>query len=77
MIKLILFAAIAFAIYKLWVHIQNLKKQLNQNENTQKNNAQTTVQCSYCNAYTPQANAIKNTNGKWYCCIDHLKKAEH
>ena len=77
MIKLILFAAIAFAIYKLWLHIQKLKTQANQHDNTNRNDAKITVQCNYCNAYIPQDNAIRNSDGKWYCCIDHLKKMEH
>lgn len=77
MIKLILFAAVAFAIYKLWLHIQQLKKQANQNNNAPQDGAQATVQCNYCHAYIPQASAIKNAEGKWYCCIDHLKKMEH
>lgn len=76
MIRLIFFAAVAFAIYKLWQRIQKLKQQVNPHDNSNKNETKTTIQCNYCHAYIPQDNAIRNSDGKWYCCIDHLKKME-
>lgn len=73
MFKLVLFVIIAFAIYSLWQHVQKLKTQANQKNMEEVKPMQ---QCYYCHIYVSQDEAIRGSNGQWYCCTEHAKKVE-
>ncbi len=74
MFKLFLLIIVIFAIYTLWQHVQKLKEQASKQDAEEVKPMQ---QCYYCQVYVSQEEAVKGSNGHWYCCTEHAQKVEN
>lgn len=73
MFKLLLLIIIFFAIYSLWQHVQKLKAHANKDDTEE---IKPMKQCHYCHVYVAQEEAVKGSDGQWYCSTEHATKLE-
>ncbi|GHE22603.1 PP0621 family protein [Halomonas urumqiensis] len=74
LIRLIIFAVLFFAGFKLYRMYREWKLDREELlEDDQKNEGGQMVRCTWCNVHVPESEALRD-KGEWFCCSAHRDK---